>query len=143
MRRNLLYLSVTIAFLLLAACAAEPEPEPEISSSAPAEAPLSADALSGTWSGDWGPSERDRNPVTMTLQWDGSNLTGTINPEQNPAPLTSASYNPETGEIMLEADVQARGAMVHYVMEGRVEGNTMTGTWMHDDRSGDFRVTKS
>jgi hypothetical protein len=32
--------------------------------------------------------------------------------------------------------------IVHYVIEGKVEGNMMTGNWRHDDVSGDFQVTK-
>ena len=45
--------------------------------------PMVADPLSGTWTGDWGPSASDRNPVTVELKWDGTVLTGTVNPGPN------------------------------------------------------------
>ena len=38
------------------------------------------DPLSGTWKGDWGPSPRDRNQVSVVLKYDGKAITGTINP---------------------------------------------------------------
>jgi hypothetical protein len=39
---------------------------------------MSADPLSGTWSGDWGPNASDRNTVNVDLKWDGKALTGTV-----------------------------------------------------------------
>ena len=57
--------------------------------------------------------------------------------------LSKASYNPDTGVVMMEADAQGRGgATIHYVIEGKLEGNTMTGTWNHDNRTGDFKISK-
>jgi hypothetical protein len=141
-----LSLLLTIALLLPAACSSEPEqtaqPEaPAAATSAPA-AVASTDP-SGKWSGDWGPSERDRNNVTLDLQWNGSNLTGTINPGDSPVQLMNTSYNPSTGVLMMEADVSRRGTMVRYTIEGKVEGNMISGTWKHDKGSGDFKVAKS
>ena len=46
----------------------------------PAIAQQSADPLTGTWKGDWGPSATDRNSVTIELKWNGKTLTGTVNP---------------------------------------------------------------
>jgi hypothetical protein len=44
----------------------------------------------------------------------------------------------------MEADVQDRGGnTVHYVIEGMVMGNMMTGTWNHPERMGTFSLTKS
>jgi hypothetical protein len=41
------------------------------------------DPLSGTWSGDWGPTPTHRNQVTVELKWDGKELTGKVNPGSN------------------------------------------------------------
>ena len=41
------------------------------------------DPLSGTWTGDWGPSPGDRNEVTVELKLDGGTLTGVVNPGPN------------------------------------------------------------
>jgi hypothetical protein len=107
-----------------------------------AQAPA-ADALSGTWIGDWGPSPEDRNQVTVELKWDGKNLTGTVNPGPNAVELQKATFDPKKGVIHFEADAKnRRGNTIHYVVDGKVEKSSMTGTWSHDNRKGDFKITK-
>jgi len=102
-----------------------------------------ADPLSGTWTGDWGPSASDRNPVTVELKWDGKNLAGTVNPGPNAVELKKATFDPKTGAIHFEADAMSRrGTEIHYVIDGKVEGSAMTGAWKHDNRNGDFKITK-
>jgi hypothetical protein len=102
-----------------------------------------ADPLTGTWTGDWGPSASDRNQVTVELKWDGKTLTGTVNPGPNAVVLKNNTFDPKTGAIHMEADTKnRRGNDIHYVIEGKVENGTMTGSWNHDDRKGDFKITK-
>ena len=102
-----------------------------------------ANPLSGTWTGDWGPSPSDRNQVTVDLKWDNNNLTGTVNPGPNAIGLQKATFNPKTGEIHFEADAKSRrGEAIHYVIDGKVDKGTMTGRWSHDNRKGDFKITK-
>jgi hypothetical protein len=99
--------------------------------------------MTGMWSGDWGPSATHRNPVTLDLRWEGGSLTGTVNPGPDAVPLTNASYDAGTGNVMMEADAKGRGGeMVHYTIEGKVEGDTMMGTWMHGDSKGEFKISK-
>jgi hypothetical protein len=103
----------------------------------------SSDALSGTWKGDWGPSASDRNQVAVELKWDGKALTGTVNPGPNAVPLQKATFDAKTSAVHFEADAKnRRGTDVHYVIDGKVDGKTMTGSWSHDDRKGDFKITK-
>lgn len=102
-----------------------------------------ADPLTGTWVGDWGPSPGDRNQVTVELKWDGQKLTGTVNPGPNAVELQKTSFDANTGAVHMEADAKSRrGNPIHYVIDGKVEGNTMTGSWSHDNRKGDFKITK-
>jgi hypothetical protein len=42
----------------------------------------------------------------------------------------------------MEADATGRRGSVHYTIDGKLEGDTMTGSWSHDDRKGDFKITK-
>ncbi len=101
------------------------------------------DPLSGTWTGDWGPSERDRNQATVELKWDGKTLTGTVNPGPNAVEIKNATFDPQSGAIHMEADATSRrGAQIHYMIDGKVDGNTMTGTWSHDNRNGDFKLSR-
>jgi len=102
-----------------------------------------ADPLSGTWVGDWGPSTWDRNQVTVDLKWDGKDLTGTVNPGPNAVLLIKATFDPQKNAVHFEADTKnRRGNPIHYVIDGKVENGVMTGTWNHDDRKGDFKITK-
>ena len=102
-----------------------------------------SDPLSGTWAGDWGPSERDRNQVTVALKWDGKALTGTVNPGPNAVQLENSSFDPKTGVVKMEAKAAGRGgATLHYMIDGKLANNTITGSWNHDDRKGDFKISK-
>jgi hypothetical protein len=100
------------------------------------------DPLSGVWIGDWGPTPTLRNPVTVELKWDGRRLTGRVNPGPNAIRLQKTSFDPKTGVVHLEADVVFEGNMVHYVIQGRVENETLIGTWRHDDKKGDFKIVR-
>src|SRR5215510_3618913 len=82
------------------------------------------DPLSGTWTGDWGPSPGDRNDVTIALKWDGKALSGNVTAGTNVTaaiPLQKTTYDPKTGAIHMEADASSRGRTVHYVIDGKVE----------------------
>ena len=113
--------------LLLAGAACSPPAQPEPAST-PVGPPPAADALNGTWSGNWGPSPSDRNDVIVELKWDGAALTGVVNPGPNAIPLTKAAYDAATGGVMMEADAPARGGgTVHFVIDGKAAGNSMSG----------------
>jgi len=101
------------------------------------------DPLTGTWAGDWGPSAADRNAVTVELKWGGNVLTGTVNPGPDAVELQKCTFDAETGAVHMEADAtDRRGNAIHYMIDGKVEDGTMTGSWNHDNREGDFKITK-
>jgi len=103
----------------------------------------SADPLTGTWAGDWGPTPTHRNPVTVELKWDGKALTGTVNPGPNAIALQKCTFDANTGAVHMEADAKdRRGGDIHYVIDGKVDGSTMTGSWDHGNRKGDFKISK-
>jgi hypothetical protein len=79
----------------------------------------------------------------VVLKWDGTVLTGTINPGPSAVEIQKATFDTKTGAVHFEADVKSRrGTMFHYVVDGKVEKGTMTGSWGHDNRKGDFKITK-
>jgi uncharacterized protein (DUF2147 family) len=148
MRRSALLLSVLSLLLVLVGCSSEPAktetPAPEAAPATPATPDASADPISGTWKGDWGPTATHRNNVTLELKLDGTNLTGTVNPGPDAIPVTKGSFAKDTSMVMMEADAKDHaGKTVHYTIEGKLDGTTMSGSWNHDDKKGDFKITKS
>ncbi len=101
-----------------------------------------ADSLTGTWTGDWGPTPTHRNPVIVELKWDGKSLAGTVNPGANAVTLQKTSFNPNTGAIHLEADATGPDGKVHFIIDGKAEKGTMIGSWNHGDRKGDFKIAR-
>ena len=104
-----------------------------------------ADSLTGTWSGDWGPNASDRNTVNVDLKSDGKTVTGTVhsvNFQRPDVEIKNGTFDPATGAIHMEADASGRGGAVHFVIDGKVTGNTMSGSWNHDATKGDFKLTK-
>ena len=124
-----LNLCLALVFVSLGACSSKPV--------------ISNDAPSGTWSGDYGPNSDRRDSITVDLRWEDTNLRGAVHTGARSLPLTKASFQPGTGAITMEFDAQGNGGQtVHYAIEGKVDGNTMTGSWTHDSQRGDFKVTK-
>ncbi len=102
--------------------------------------------LKGTWSGEWGPN---RQHIVMQLNWDGKEVTGTINPGPNGVPLKVATLDPATWMVHFEADGKDRaGAAVHYVIDGKIENlgayqRFITGTWTQGGMKGDFKLVRN
>ena len=106
-----------------------------------------SDSITGTWSGDWGPSPGDRNTVNVDLKVNGKAVTGvvhSINFQRPDVMLEKSTFDPASGAIHMEADAPnpAGGAKVHYVIDGKLANGTMTGSWNHDGKKGDFKLTK-
>lgn len=106
-----------------------------------------SDALTGTWTGDWGPSPGDRNTVSVDLKLNGKAVTGvvhSINFQRPDVMLQKSTFDPTSGGIHLEADAPrpGGGAPIHYVIDGQLANGVMTGSWNHDGKKGDFKLTK-
>ena len=105
-----------------------------------------SDPLTGTWSGDWGPNAADRNTVNVNLKWDGKTLTGTVqsvNYQRPDVTLQKATFDASAGTVHMEADApNPRGGTIHYVIDGKLANGTMSGSWNHDGRKGDFKLKK-
>jgi hypothetical protein len=107
--------------------------------------------LSGTWIGDFGPEFFDRNTISLELNWDGKNLTGTVGPgvpggrmyrNFERFPIENGSFDPTTGVVKFEAVFKPRDR--RYFVEGTLNSNTLRGTWKRpgDRRDGDFKLTR-
>src|SRR5438309_10819964 len=85
------------------------------------------DPLTGTWTGDWGPSAADRNTVNVELKLDGTTVTGvvrSINPERPDVMLQKSRFDSATGAVHMEAEApNPRGGRyrpIHYVINGKL-----------------------
>jgi hypothetical protein len=106
--------------------------------------PSGPDPLSGTWSGHWGPTPERQTEVALALQWDGTTLKGTVNPDARAIELTKAAFDPQTKAVTMALDIPiAGGGMDHYAIDGKVDGKSMKGTWTRNDGKGDFTLTKN
>jgi len=104
---------------------------------------FAADTISGTWTGEWGPNEIERNQVVAQLKYDGKAVTGTFNSGSNPATISKGTFNEKSGAIHLEAEGRGRGgARNHYVIDGKLEKGQITGTWKYEKGNGDFTIMK-
>jgi hypothetical protein len=104
------------------------------------------DPISGTWAGDWGPNANDRNDVTLALKFDGKAVTGNVTGGTNVTtaiPIQKGTFDAKTGAVHMEADSKdRRGQTVRFIIDGKVDKGAMTGSWNHDTRKGDFKITK-
>jgi hypothetical protein len=85
--------------------------------------------------------------VSVELKLNGSTLTGTVKSVQPSRPdvaLTKSTYTASTGAVHMEAEATnpQGGTAVHYVIDGKLANGSMTGSWNHDTRKGDFKLTK-
>jgi hypothetical protein len=105
--------------------------------------------LKGSWSGDWGTSKENRTRVLVDLQWDGKDITGTINPGSDNVRLTKATLDPGDWTVHLEADAKdGSGNVTRYVIDGKLENlgsfyRVITGTWQQGARKGAFKLTRN
>lgn len=98
--------------------------------------PLSSSAqegypLDGTWRGEWGQAGAEGTLVVVVMSWDGTTISGRINPGRNTINFTSATLNPADWSVHIEAQTR-EGEII--VIEGVLADlgsyhRTLTGTW--------------
>jgi hypothetical protein len=104
--------------------------------------------LTGTWSGDWGPTAAQRNHVTLVMNWDGKAVKGTINPGPEAIQLASVVLDVTNWTVRIEADGKDQsGKPVHISAEGKIDDlssahRRLSGTWMQGTTKGDFRLIR-
>jgi hypothetical protein len=104
--------------------------------------------LTGTWSGDWGPTAAQRNHVTLVMNWDGKVVKGTINPGPEAIQIASVVLDVTNWTVRIEADAKDQsGKPVHISAEGKIDDlssahRKLSGTWMQGTTKGDFRLVR-
>ena len=106
--------------------------------------------LVGTWQGDWGQNQDNRNFLTVIMQWDGKNISGLINPGPNSSDLPSGAVKLDSSNwtVHMEIDVaDDSGVKHHMTADGKLDNigshaRTLSGTWRDANGRGDFTLTR-
>jgi len=107
--------------------------------------------MKGQWSGEWGP-KNNPNRILLNLDWDGKEITGTINPGPNGATVKSVVFdytNPVAWGVKITAEGKdASGKPVAISVDGKLENlgaytKLFHGTWTQGNQKGDFVVTRN
>jgi uncharacterized damage-inducible protein DinB len=100
------------------------------------------DPISGTWTGFMGRSEAEQQPITVTLKFDGKNITGIIIGPPHPGEIKTGTFDAATGVLKFEVRVQNdEGTLVPF--EGKVVEGTASGSLAINNQKGIFRMTRS
>jgi hypothetical protein len=104
--------------------------------------------LTGTWSGDWGPTASQRNHVTLVMSWDGKNVSGILNPGDNAVQIPSIALDVTNWTIRIDVDAKDQtGKVVHIAAEGKLDDigsyhRKLAGTWTQGTTKGDFKLIR-
>jgi hypothetical protein len=104
--------------------------------------------LKGSWLGTWAGNETHGDLVLIVLNWDGTSITGIINPGTDNIAITKATLEPDGWMVTLEADAKDRsGAAIHYVIAGKIENlelsnRSVIGTWRSERGQGAFEMSR-
>jgi hypothetical protein len=103
--------------------------------------------LTGTWSGDWGPSATARTHITMVMAWDGKAVTGTINPGPDAVPVPAIQLDVANWTIRFEGTAKSGSGTEKIAAEGKIEElgsphRTIAGSWRQGSAKGTFKLTR-
>ena len=104
--------------------------------------------LTGTWSGDWGPTTAQRNHLTLVMSWDGKNVSGVLNPGDGAVQIPSIFLDVTNWTVRIEADAKDQsGKTIHITAEGKLDDigsyhRKLSGSWTQGATKGDFRLIR-
>ena len=104
--------------------------------------------LVGSWHGDRGPSTASRTSVTLIMDWDGTVISGLVNPVDERAAVLNAKLNPKDWTVHFEVDLKDNsGKPVRCIVDGKLDKlgsdrRTLTGAWNCGATKNDFKLTR-
>jgi len=109
--------------------------------SAGAQTPAApADPVSGTWTGSMA-RDTDGMPLTITLKFDGTSLTGTVTGPPTPGMIRTGTFDKASGALKFDVEVQDPSKTV-VTFEGKVVNDKATGTVSMGGQTGKFTLTR-
>ena len=104
--------------------------------------------VKGSWIGVWESNETHGENVLVILNWDGSRISGMINPGTHNIEITDASLDPDGWVVTIAASGQnGDGEEVNYTIEGSImdlelPNRYIVGTWRSNEGRGDFEIRR-
>ena len=104
--------------------------------------------LVGSWHGDRGATAKSRTDITLIMDYDGTKLTGVVNPGFEQHELENARLTPNGWLVHFEFDEKgASGKPVRCIVDGKIDTldsdqRTLTGTWVCGSVKQDFKLTR-
>lgn len=111
--------------------------------------------LSGTWYGEYTSGTQKRD-LTVILKWDGTNVTGSINPGPDSKPIKSVVMDITPGKAAPQGRDSTEGTPPVFKVRFEVDGMTfdgtiqnpvagnrrVTGTWARGNERGTFQIRR-
>ena len=104
--------------------------------------------LVGSWHGDRGANAKNRTDVTLVMDWDGTQLSGVVNPGFESMKLQNAKLTPKDWSVHFELDAKdAAGRPTRCLVDGKLDRlgsdqRTLAGTWVCGSVKQDFKLTR-
>ncbi len=102
----------------------------------------------GSWLGYWGPDQKTRHRMVLSLDWRNRQVVGQVNPGPDAAPVTRADIDYATWTMTLEASLpDAAGRSQKWVGTGKLDNlgswnnRVYSGTYVYGAEKGNFKLT--
>lgn len=69
--------------------------------------------LDGTWRGETTAADGSQRTIVLIMQWDGKQISGTVNPGPNGSDFTGGKLNPDGWKFTLDTKT-SQGAAIHF-----------------------------
>jgi hypothetical protein len=102
----------------------------------------------GSWHGDRGTAPKTRTDITVIMDWDGTQITGVVNPGFENMKLQNAKLTPKDWSLHFEVESKdASGRVSRCLVDGKIarlgsDRRTLTGTWVCGAIKQDFTLTR-
>jgi hypothetical protein len=103
--------------------------------------------LVGTWHGTWGPNASERHDVTLVLEFDGTAITGMMNPGPDSIRFDKVTLDPARWTVHIEATPKGTPKAASIVIDVTIQDITnryrsLVGTWTQGTVKGDFKASR-
>jgi len=104
--------------------------------------------LVGSWHGNWGSGQTKRTDLTVVMDWDGTVISGIVNPGFDQAKIENAKLTPKGWTLHFEVTLKdASGSPQRCIADGKIEKlgsdrRTLSGTWLCGNTKADFMLTR-